>query len=157
MQLRAKGRYMYLRWHKRSLVHSKGQLGASQVCFLGKSQAFIALACNTVFPSPPLSLAIFVNCRVIRRNVPINLAIQESFESFFPHFLCFTWKHHKKLGVRHCSVVKNPSVSARDTDSIPGLGRSPEEGNGNILQYSCLGNPSLADYSPWSHKESDTT
>ena len=28
-----------------------------------------------------------------------------------------------------------------DTGSIPGLGRSPGEGNGNPLQYSCLGNP----------------
>ena len=30
---------------------------------------------------------------------------------------------------------------ARDTGSIPGLGRFPEEGNGNPLQYSCLGIP----------------
>ena len=29
----------------------------------------------------------------------------------------------------------------RDTVSIPGLGRSPGGGNGNTLQYSCLGNP----------------
>ena len=29
----------------------------------------------------------------------------------------------------------------RDVGSIPGLGRSPGEGNGNLLQYSCLGNP----------------
>ena len=29
----------------------------------------------------------------------------------------------------------------RDVGSIPGLGRSPEEGNGNPLQYSCLENP----------------
>ena len=28
-----------------------------------------------------------------------------------------------------------------DVGSIPGLGRSPEEGNGNPLQYSCLENP----------------
>ena len=28
-----------------------------------------------------------------------------------------------------------------DTGSIPGLGRSPEVGNGNPLQYSCLGSP----------------
>ena len=28
-----------------------------------------------------------------------------------------------------------------DVDSIPGLGRSPGGGNGNPLQYSCLGNP----------------
>ena len=31
--------------------------------------------------------------------------------------------------------------SAGDTGSIPGLGRSPREGNGSPLQYSCLGNP----------------
>ena len=37
-------------------------------------------------------------------------------------------------------VVKNPPASAgdiRDTGSIPKLGRSPREGNGNPLQYSC--------------------
>ena len=41
-------------------------------------------------------------------------------------------------------VVKNPSANAgdvRDTGLIPGLGRSPAEGNGNPLQYSCLENP----------------
>ena len=38
-------------------------------------------------------------------------------------------------------VVKNPPANAGDigdTCSIPGLGRSPGEGNGNPLQYSCL-------------------
>ena len=38
------------------------------------------------------------------------------------------------------SVVKNLPVNAGDTGSIPGSGRSPGEGNGNPLQYSCLGN-----------------
>ena len=38
-------------------------------------------------------------------------------------------------------MVKNLSANAEDAGSIPGLGRSPEEGNGNLLQYSCLGNP----------------
>ena len=41
-------------------------------------------------------------------------------------------------------VVKNLPASAegiRDTGSIPGLGRSPGEGNGNPLQYFCLKNP----------------
>ena len=38
-------------------------------------------------------------------------------------------------------MVKNPPANAGDTDSIPGLGRSPGEGNGNPLQYSCLENP----------------
>ena len=41
-------------------------------------------------------------------------------------------------------MVKNlPSKAGdtRDLGLIPGLGTSPEEGNGNPLQYSCLGNP----------------
>ena len=40
--------------------------------------------------------------------------------------------------------VKNLPANARatgDTGSIPGLGRFPGGGNGNPLQYSCLGNP----------------
>ena len=39
------------------------------------------------------------------------------------------------------SVVKNPPANAGDMGSIPGLGRSPGEGNGKPLQYSCLRNP----------------
>ena len=39
------------------------------------------------------------------------------------------------------SVVKNPPVSAEDSGSIPGSGRSPGEENGNPLQHSCLGHP----------------
>ena len=43
---------------------------------------------------------------------------------------------------------------AGDLGSIPGLGRSPGEGTGYPLQYSCLKNSMD---SPWGHKESDTT
>ena len=39
------------------------------------------------------------------------------------------------------SVVKNPPDNAEDMGLIPVLGRSLEKGNGNPLQYSCLGNP----------------
>ena len=39
------------------------------------------------------------------------------------------------------SAVRNPSANAEDAGSIPGSGRSSGEGNGNPLQYSCLGNP----------------
>ena len=38
-------------------------------------------------------------------------------------------------------MVKNPPANAGHASLIPGLGRSPGEGNGNLLQYSCLGNP----------------
>ena len=65
------------------------------------------------------------------------------------------------MGFPSGAVVKNPPVNAGDRGSILGLGRSSGEGNGNPLQYSCLGNPmdlrSLAGYSPWGHKESDMT
>ena len=51
--------------------------------------------------------------------------------------------------------------NAGDLGSIPGSGRSPGEGNGNPLQYSCLetfhGQRSLVGYSPWGRKESGTT
>ena len=53
------------------------------------------------------------------------------------------------------------SLPMGDLGSIPGLGRSPRGGHGNPLQCSSLENPhgqrSLAGYSPWSHKELDTT
>ena len=39
------------------------------------------------------------------------------------------------------SEVKASACNAGDLGSIPGLGRSPGEGNGNPLQYSCLENP----------------
>ena len=38
-------------------------------------------------------------------------------------------------------MVKNPPANARDSGLIPGSGRSRRVGNGNPLQYSCLGNP----------------
>ena len=38
-------------------------------------------------------------------------------------------------------MVKNLPANAGGMGSIPGLGRSPRDGNGNLLQYSCLGNP----------------
>ena len=38
-------------------------------------------------------------------------------------------------------MVKNRPTNAGDADSIPGSGRSPEEGNDNQLKYSCLENP----------------
>ena len=39
-----------------------------------------------------------------------------------------------------CSVVKNPFANEGDLGLIPGSGKSRGEGNGNPLQYSCLGN-----------------
>ena len=60
-------------------------------------------------------------------------------------------------------VVKNPPTSAEDArgmDSIPGMGRYPGVGIGNLIQYSCLENSmgrSLKGYSPLDCEELDTT
>ena len=45
------------------------------------------------------------------------------------------------IGVSLSSASKESVCSAREMDLIPGSGRSPGEGNGYPLQYSCLGNP----------------
>ena len=57
-------------------------------------------------------------------------------------------------------MVKNLPANAgdeREVGLIPGLGRSPGEGHGNPLQYSCLENPMarMVGYMPWSCKVSD--
>ena len=66
-----------------------------------------------------------------------------------------------KTGLPGGSDGKESACNAGDLALIPGLGRSPEGGNGNPLQYSSLENPhgqrSLAGYSPWGDKDSDMT
>ena len=57
------------------------------------------------------------------------------FYSFFFFFVFSYW------GFPGGSEVKASAFNAGDLGSIPGLGRSPGEGNGNPLQYSCLENP----------------
>ena len=58
-------------------------------------------------------------------------------------------------------MAKNPPANAGDVGSIPESGRSPGEGNGSPLRYSCLGNPmNRGAWQPTVHevaKESDTT
>ena len=51
---------------------------------------------------------------------------------------------------------KESPTNVGNADLTTGLGRSPGGGNGNPLQYSCLGNPIDREawwaYSPWRHK-----
>ena len=68
------------------------------------------------------------------------------------------------LGQAHALVVKNLPASAgdvKDTTSIPRSGRFPGGGDDNpfpvFLPGEIHGQRSLAGYSPWGHKESDTT
>ena len=62
------------------------------------------------------------------------------------HGVTKSWIQLKRLST-YCSrgfpggsLVKNPPANAGVMNSIPGLGRSLGEGDGNPLQYSCLGN-----------------
>ena len=49
--------------------------------------------------------------------------------------------YKRYYGLPSSPVRKESACNAGDPGSIPGSGRSPGEGNGNPLQYSCLGNP----------------
>ena len=62
-----------------------------------------------------------------------------------------TWEAHTDihvcLNIRiihtsfQCGSVEESACQGGDIGSIPGLGRCPGEGNDNLLQYACLGNP----------------
>ena len=67
-----------------------------------------------------------------------------------------TSKSAKVLLLLFISKVKESACNAGDLGSIPGSGRSPREGNGNPLQYSCL-EKRLVGYCPWCWKELDMT
>ena len=62
-----------------------------------------------------------------------------------------------KKGFLGGSDGKASAYNAGDLGSIPGLRRSPGEGNDSILACRVPWTEELADYSPWGHKEPDTT
>ena len=63
-----------------------------------------------------------------------DMALKVFCQSFLWHLMIFR-------GFSGGSLVKNLPANAGGMVSIPGSGRSPGEGNGNPLQYSCLRNP----------------
>ena len=78
---------------------------------------------------------------------------------FYIHTHTHTYTHTQ--GSLVLLVVKNMPANVGNTgdmDLTPGLRRSPGEGNGNPLQYSCLvlSMDRGAHYSPWGHKDQDT-
>ena len=76
---------------------------------------------------------------VWRWNLPV---VEGDLNPVNPTSQCtlLTTVHTAFQGFPGGSVVKNLPASAGDVGSVPGLGRSPGEGNDNPLQYSCLGN-----------------
>ena len=75
----------------------------------------------------------------------------------------YDFREKRNIAIRDTGGTdgKASAYNVGDPGSIPGLGKSPGEGNGTLLQYSCLekshGQRSLVGYSPWGHKESDRT
>ena len=69
--------------------------------------------------------------------------------------------NHHSWGSPGGAAVKNPPANAGDADVVPGSGRPPRVGNGNLLQFSypenLPGQRSLAGWRPWGCKESHMT
>ena len=100
------------------------------------------LSCIWLFVTPwtaacqaPLS---FTNSWSLLKFMSIELVILLLLPSVFPSDKQINFS--KVFPGSYCGiVVKNLPAKARDMGSIPGSGRSPEEGNGKPLQYSCPG------------------
>ena len=78
------------------------------------------------------------------------------------HQIHFRWASRVAQLVKNTpAMYKTSTCNVEDPGLIFGLERSPGRGYGNPLQNCCLENPrgqgSLVGYSPWGHKESDTT
>ena len=98
---------------------------------------------------PPPPLISQPNFERIVESLPLLPLLVVKWSWFFAfhlvcllHSFCFGFgsniNHRAFSGV---SVVKNLPANAGNAGLIPGLGRFPGEGNGNPVQYSCLGNP----------------
>ena len=87
------------------------------------------------------SLAEWLHSNILntyRKSLLLLLSSEKGGCSYKPKYLAQTVSSQVAL------VIKNPLSNAgdiRDTDLIPGLGRSLGGGNGTLLQYSCLENP----------------
>ena len=90
-----------------------------------------------------VNAALFVRFFFTFRNLPWDLPTSKNFLkiSYTLRFMDFD-KCFLSCGTSPGgSEVKVSACNAGDLGSIPGSGRSPGEGNGNPLQYSCLENP----------------
>ena len=80
---------------------------------------------------------------------------------FKKKFLCNCGNPTFIIGFLGTSIGKKSACNTGNLDLIPGLGRSPEKGNGYPLLYSCLEKPmervGWQGYSTWGHKKMDTT
>ena len=94
---------------------------------------------NNIFPGASLVAQLVKNLPTVLET-PIWVWVGKTWVGKFP------WRRDRLptpvfLGFPGGSVGKESACNARDLGSIPGLGRSPGGGHGNLLQYSDLENP----------------
>ena len=103
---------------------------------------------NSSFKSP-------LTFTLSRRPFPIPWTTRWCHGHEWPNHAVHQYLYYPVLSLGFCggSGGKEPTCNVGDLGSTPGLWRSPGEGHGNPLQYSCLENPpgqsSLVGYSPW--------
>ena len=112
-------------------------------CCLPNKMACVYLSQKTFLPQQlPLSTSVYfcftgiihVSEHAMLFHIPSSCVL----------FLCLEWPFPLlpgDFGLLWWLSGKESACNAGDLSSIPGLGKSPEEGNGNPLQYSCLGRP----------------
>ena len=88
-----------------------------------------------------------------RERLPILVFWPGEFHGLYSPWGHKEWDMTEQLS--HTNLVKNLPANTGDPGLIPESGRSPREGNGNPLQYSCLVIP--MDRGIWGHKVSDMT
>ena len=100
---------------------------------------------------PCFSLLLYYNYTLCTQ--PLCLTVNySSFVQLIDNLALPTWER----GFPGSSAGKESACNAGDLSSIPGLGRFPGRGHGNLLQYSCLensqGQKRLTGYNPWGCK-----
>ena len=111
----------------------------------------VMLSNHVILCHPPLLLpSVFPSIRVFSNESALNIQWPKYWSFASTTVLpvnIWGWFPSGIMGSLGGSVVKNPPANGGDAGLIPGLGSSPGERNGNLLQYSCLGN--LMDKRAW--------
>ena len=123
-------------------------LSVARVIFWGKLIPFPPSSLHFVIWSSQAPFSLLKNSNYLLLHelyfLSIYLFVLSSTISSLRQIHCYPYivdEDRTSLGFPGSAVVQNPPAKAGDLGLIPGLGRSPGSGNGNPLQYSCLGNP----------------
>ena len=132
--------HSYTSWQSSSI---KYKISCCFSCLIKKGYCNILQSINNthyIYIST-ISTLVFLTffCIYYNESKASTCSLQISFTNFLKNVFLYAFTLLR--GFPGASVVKNLSANASDVGSIPQLGIFPREGNGNPLQYSCLGNP----------------